>query len=98
LERRNPIEQGRRKGKHHQWLTDDVGHPALAQHLYAVITLMRVSNSWDQFKQLWDQAHPVRGDTIQMPLMLEPPKPMVTIDVSSNAPMPLFARLSDAVE
>jgi P63C domain len=43
LERRNPIEDGRRRSKHHQWLTEDVGHPALAQHLHAVITLMRVS-------------------------------------------------------
>ncbi|WP_442886434.1 P63C domain-containing protein [Candidatus Binatus sp.] len=37
LEVRNPIESGRRKAKHHQWLTEDIGRPALAQHLYAVI-------------------------------------------------------------
>jgi hypothetical protein len=36
LEARNPKdERGHRKNKHHQWLTEDVGHPALAQHLYA---------------------------------------------------------------
>ena len=45
LERLNPKdERGRRKHRHHQWLTEDVGHPALAQHLYAVIGLMRASN------------------------------------------------------
>jgi hypothetical protein len=71
LERKNPIEGGRRRAKHHQWLTDDVGHPALAQHLHAVITLMRVSKSWAQFKMMLDQAHPKRGDTLQLPLMLE---------------------------
>ena len=47
LEARNPKnEKGYRKAKHYQWLTEDVGHPALAQHLYAVIGLMRLSDSW----------------------------------------------------
>jgi hypothetical protein len=71
IERKNPIEGGRRKAKHHQWLTEDVGHPALAQHLHAVITLMRVSEKWDQFKLMLDRAHPKRGDTLQLPLMAD---------------------------
>lgn len=64
LERRNPIENGRRKAKNTQWLTDDVGIPALSQHLHAVITLMRVSDTWDGFKALLDRAHPKRNDTL----------------------------------
>jgi P63C domain len=83
LERRNPIENGRRRNKHHQWLTDDVGHPALAQHLHAVVTLMRVSKTWAQFKNMLDVAHPKRGDTLQLPLMADvdlqsvpPPRPL----------------------
>ena len=64
---------GQRKAKHHEWLTDDVGHPALAQHLHAVITLMRISTSWDQFKMFLDQAHARRGDTMQLPLMTDFP-------------------------
>jgi hypothetical protein len=71
LERRNPLEGGRRRAKHHQYLTDDVGHPALAQHLHAVITLMRVSKNWHQFKLMLDVAHPKRGDTLQLPLMAD---------------------------
>lgn len=71
LERRNPVEKGRRRSKHHQWLTEDVGHPALAQHLHAVITLMRVSKTWAQFKHMLDVAHPKRGDTLQLPLMAD---------------------------
>jgi hypothetical protein len=56
LEARNPIdEHGHRKAKHHQWLTEDVGHPALAQHLHAVIGLMRAANSWDDFKNMLDE-------------------------------------------
>lgn len=70
LEERNPIgESGRRKAKHHQWLTEDVGHPALAQHLYAVIGFMRTAQTWDQLVNNLDIAFPKRGDTLKMPLM-----------------------------
>lgn len=64
LERRNPIENGRRKAANTQWLTDDVGIPALSQHLHAVITLMRVSDTWDAFKTMLDRALPKRSDTL----------------------------------
>jgi hypothetical protein len=69
LQKRTPTESNKRKPKFHQWLTEDVGHPALAQHLHAVITLMRVSESWEQFKMMLDTAHPRRGDTLQLPFM-----------------------------
>jgi hypothetical protein len=73
LEARNPKdEKGHRKAKHHQWLTEDVGHPALAQHLYAVIGLMRLADSWDQFKRMIDKAYPKRGDSLQLPLFADP--------------------------
>ena len=63
LEQRNPKNEGRRKNKHHQWLTDDVGHPALAQHLFGVITLMKASKSWDDFKAMLDESLPKRNTT-----------------------------------
>ena len=67
LENKNPKDDyGRRKSTHHQWLTEDVGHPALAQHLHAIIGLMRASTSWIQFHDMLDKAFPKRGDT--MPL------------------------------
>lgn len=70
LEARNPAdERGHRKGRHHQWLTEDVGHPALAQHLHAVIALMRVSPGWDEFYALLNRAFPKRGDTLALPFM-----------------------------
>ena len=76
LERRNPKdEKGYRKARHHQFLTDDVGHPALAQHLYGVIGLMRVADEqgdvagvWDRFMRMVDKAYPRRGDTLQLSL------------------------------
>ncbi len=72
LEAKNPAdERGRRRAKHHQWLTEDVGHPALAQHLYAVIGFMRTSQTWDQFVAMLDVAFPKRGDTLKMPFMAD---------------------------
>jgi len=73
LEKRNPVlESGRRKSKHHQWLSEDVGHPALAQHLHAVIGLMRASDSWEAFKSLVDRAFPKRGSNLELELSLPP--------------------------
>jgi hypothetical protein len=43
----------------------------LAQHLHAVVTLMRVSKTWHQFKLMLDIAHPKPGDTLQLPLMAD---------------------------
>jgi len=72
LEDRNPVdEKGYRKARHHQWLTEEIGHRNLAQHLHAVIAFMRVSKNWDQFKLMLDQAFPKRGDTLQLPLMVD---------------------------
>lgn len=69
LERLNPThDEGGRVRKHHQFLTDDIGHPALAQHLHAVIGLMRASATWDQFKFLLDRAFPKKG--MQLELLL----------------------------
>jgi hypothetical protein len=72
LEKRMPkTESGRNKGKLHQLLTDDIGHPALAQHLHAVITLMKASKNWGQFKLMLDMALPKRGATLQLPFVEE---------------------------
>jgi len=69
LQRRNPKdEKGQRQAKHHQWLTEDVGHPALAQHLHAVIGFMRASARWDQFYRLLQRAFPKKGQNLELPL------------------------------
>lgn len=69
LEARNPKdEQGNRRGKHHQLLTDNVGHPALAQHLHAVTGFMRASGNWDQFYRMMNRAFPKKGHTIELSL------------------------------
>jgi P63C domain len=69
LEARNPKDaHGNRRGKHHQLLTDEVGHPALAQHLHAVTGLMRAASNWDQFYRMMSRAFPKKGHTIEMAL------------------------------
>lgn len=67
LEKKNPSDgKGRRKGRHHQWLTEEVGHPVLAQHMYATIGFMRAEDDWHLFKHRFDRAFPKRGDTIPL--------------------------------
>jgi P63C domain len=69
LQERNPKPpRGERPAKHHQWLTEDVGHPALAQHLHAVIGFMRASAKWDQFYRLLQRAFPKKGQNLELPL------------------------------
>ena len=59
---KNPVVRGRRKNKHHQWLTPDVGHPKLKEHLHAVIAVMKVSPDWDTFMIHMDMVFPVQSD------------------------------------
>jgi hypothetical protein len=66
LKNRNPVvETGRRRSKHHQWLTGDIGHPALREHIEAVSTLMAASDTWDQFYKMLSRTKPVyKGVTL----------------------------------
>lgn len=62
---------GRRKAKHHQWMTEDLGHPKLREHLAAVITVMQLSATWDDFIPKLNRVKPVQKE---LPLLdgLEP--------------------------
>jgi hypothetical protein len=69
LQTRNPPnENGRRAVEDPQWLTEDVGHPALAKHLHAVIGFMRASSKWGRFYRLMQRAFPEQSQTIKMPV------------------------------
>ena len=60
LKRLNPKDEtGRRRHKHHQFLTDEIGNPHLEKHVASVVTLMRVSGSYKGFKKLLDKALPI---------------------------------------
>ena len=63
LKHKNPITtKGTRRHRHHQWLTRDLGHPRLREHLASVITLMKASARWDDFKRMISRALPKYGD------------------------------------
>jgi len=57
LERKNPtLENGRRRRKHHQHLTEEIGVPHLERHLTKLITVMQLSDSIDDFKENFKRA------------------------------------------
>ena len=95
LDKKNPIVNGRRLAKNTQWLTDDVGHPALAGHLSGVIALMRVAKSWDQLKEMLDDAFPRQDETLRLPFFKNDMNTLEASAVkdSANEPLPLFAQL-----
>ncbi len=64
----NPIqdETKRRKHKHHQFLSPEVGQPDLRDHILQIIPLMKVSKDWSSFKRLLDVAFPKLGTQMDM--------------------------------
>jgi hypothetical protein len=64
LKKKNPrLTSGQRKRKFHQYLTRDIGHPALKEHLSNIIFLMKSCTNWEDFKRRLDRAKPKYGDT-----------------------------------
>ncbi|MCK5152919.1 MAG: P63C domain-containing protein [Spirochaetales bacterium] len=65
LQKLNPKnDRGNRKAKHHQWLTDDIGHPKLQEHIYAVLGLMRAASNWNQFNRMLEKAFPIKKENL----------------------------------
>lgn len=69
LERLNPKdEKGHRKVRHHQFLTENVGHPKLQEHLHASMALMRASGkNWDRFMRSLQRAFPKINTNLELP-------------------------------
>lgn len=73
LEAKNPKnEKGGRKNKFHQWLTEDVGHPMLAQHIHSLVMFQRLAIAngygWNRFVKMVDAVLPKKGATLELPL------------------------------
>jgi len=55
-------EKGYRSNRLHQWLTEDVGDPMLAQHLHSIVMLQRLAvangHGWNRFLHTVDQFCP----------------------------------------
>jgi len=60
LREKNPTDpiKKRRKSKHHQYLSPDIGQPDLRDHLLQVTALMRGSSDWTSFEKILDKAFP----------------------------------------
>lgn len=62
IKKKNPLVQNKsnankfhRLHRHHQYLTDNTGIPHLDKHLASVITLMKLSDTWEEFETLFNK-------------------------------------------
>lgn len=58
--------KGRRKHKFFQRLTPDLGHPKLREHMASVVTVMKLSNTYEDFLDKLDKTHPKYNETIEL--------------------------------
>lgn len=55
-----------RKSRLHQWLTSEIGHPKLREHLASIVTILKLSKTPEEFKANVNMLHPRYGDTKQL--------------------------------
>lgn len=64
---RNPkLDTGRRKYKHHQFLSREVGHPELKAQLAVATALMKIAPTYDKFIEQLDHVSPRYGDNLHL--------------------------------
>lgn len=71
LEKKEPKnEKGQRAHKLHEWLTDDIGNPMLAQHMHSLVMFQRLALKsgfgWNRFVKMVDQVMPRKGSTLDI--------------------------------
>ncbi len=63
--------RGQRSIRLHRWLTEDIGHPMLSQHMHSIVMFQRFAiangHSWNRFMLSVDQVLPKRGNTLELP-------------------------------
>lgn len=64
-------EKGRLKHKLFQKLTPEIGHPKLRDLITSVMTVMKLSDQWGDFKNKLDRVQPAYNETMQLPFDLE---------------------------
>jgi hypothetical protein len=55
---------GRPKHHLHRRLTPDLGHPKLREHMASIVTIMKLSDGYEDFKQKLDRLHPRFDETL----------------------------------
>lgn len=73
LEGKTPKDdKGQRQHAFHQWLSDELGNPMLANQFQSLLTLQRLSIAngwgWTKFMNTVDQIMPKKGQTLMLPL------------------------------
>ena len=63
--------KGRPKEHYHRRLTPDLGHPKLREHMASVITAMKLSRDYEDFRAKLDMLHPRYDETMAMDFMAE---------------------------
>jgi hypothetical protein len=65
-------DKGHRANKLHQWLTEEIGNPLLAQHIHSLLMFQRLAITngygWQRFVKMVDQVMPKKGATWELPL------------------------------
>ena len=57
---------GRPRQHFHRHLTPELGHPKLREHLASVVTIMRLSSDYADFKRKLDRIHPPYDETLRL--------------------------------
>ena len=55
-----------KKAKLHQFLTNDIGHPKLREHLSSVVTLLKLAKTTEDFYEMLDRIHPKLNETLPL--------------------------------
>jgi hypothetical protein len=74
LRKRNPVtEKGYREHRHFQYLTSDIGNPALMRHLYELIGMARpfALGEWDKYYDLVNRTFPKMNTNLLLPFEQE---------------------------
>jgi hypothetical protein len=74
----NPVIGKRRKHKHHQFLSEDIGEPTVDRHLASVTTLMSVANDKRHFDDMFRRAFPKVSDRTVLAIMDPAPLAIVS--------------------
>lgn len=63
LRKLNPVipKTKRRRWKHHQFFSEDIGQPDLREHLIGLMTLQKAAANWREFDRMVERAFPGRG-------------------------------------
>jgi hypothetical protein len=76
MEREPEDDKGHRRHHLHRWFTEDIGHPELAKHIFAVSTIMRANTTWVRFYRSMQRALPKQNANLELNLTNKEGEPL----------------------